>query len=287
MECDLVVQRKEKVSIEIVTPDLALEWITGPSNRQNRPVSKGWVNKLVTDILEGRWELNGETIKFDTEGDLIDGQHRLYAIVEANVPLPMTVVRGLPREVRHTIDIGRKRSLGSIIHMQGVANGNGIVALSRAVIRYQGDLSLTWSGHNSPTDGQILEMVEAKHDQLQAAYSYGTEIQNAVSGSATAHGVLAYMAVNHTKHRSQFESFHDALKSGEMLATGNPALVLRNWYIDPRRERMARDAGQQKYVNVEVRAFNAFMRPGKIITRKALHLNDPVTPMVKIKPDAR
>ena len=64
-----------------VTPHLASKWLQ--KNSCNRPLSQNTVYRYADAILSGEWKLNGDTIRFDSNGTLIDGQHRLHACVKA------------------------------------------------------------------------------------------------------------------------------------------------------------------------------------------------------------
>jgi hypothetical protein len=74
------------VQIIDVDPATAESWLAkNPNNRNLRvPV----VQSYARDMVSGNWMLNGETIKFDQSGKLIDGQHRLSAVVTADVTVP-------------------------------------------------------------------------------------------------------------------------------------------------------------------------------------------------------
>jgi hypothetical protein len=52
-------------------------------NVRNRPLVMSLVEDRVQDILNARWELNGETVIISREGDVLDGQHTLVAVVLA------------------------------------------------------------------------------------------------------------------------------------------------------------------------------------------------------------
>ena len=62
-----------------VGPDLAARWLDG--NTHNRPLKQTLVDRFVRDMQAGRWRLTHQGIAFDADGMLIDGQHRLWAIV--------------------------------------------------------------------------------------------------------------------------------------------------------------------------------------------------------------
>ena len=62
------------------------------------------VKAIRDDILAGRWHPGNNSVAFDTEGVLVDGHHRLKAIVEAKVTVPCLVVLNLPPESLKHID---------------------------------------------------------------------------------------------------------------------------------------------------------------------------------------
>lgn len=76
-----------------------------------RSLNRDTVILYAESMKNNEWLLNGETIIFDEEGKLMDGQHRLSACVESGVPLHTMVMRGVPRRFMPTLDIGRTRSL--------------------------------------------------------------------------------------------------------------------------------------------------------------------------------
>ena len=73
------------MKVETITPKLAEKWME--ANKNNRPLRRSLVGRYAGAIRRGQWELNGESIKFDEDGVLFDGQHRLAAVVEANKPI--------------------------------------------------------------------------------------------------------------------------------------------------------------------------------------------------------
>ena len=62
--------------------------------------------QYAADMKAGRWQLNGEAIKFDKNGHLLNGQHRLHAVVRADTTIQMLVISGLDPETRTTMDSG-------------------------------------------------------------------------------------------------------------------------------------------------------------------------------------
>lgn len=67
-----------------VTPEMASDWLSTRRWPNNRNISRTITAKYLGDIRQGRWKLTRQGLIFDTEGFLIDGQHRLSSL--ANTP---------------------------------------------------------------------------------------------------------------------------------------------------------------------------------------------------------
>lgn len=115
-----------------ITPALALALLE--RNRDNRTVSEMQVERYARDMARGQWPLNNQALGFGADGDLYDGQHRLLAVLHAEVAVEMLVVRGMPAEARATIDQGRARSVGDALRIvDGIENGARTTAYVRAL----------------------------------------------------------------------------------------------------------------------------------------------------------
>lgn len=91
---------------EVALPDLKAIPI-GPKeaaallelNVGNRPFRKKVAESYAKDMKEGRWYPGKQPgLTFDEEGLLVEGQHRLHAVILANVTIPFYIQRGVPRE---------------------------------------------------------------------------------------------------------------------------------------------------------------------------------------------
>jgi hypothetical protein len=114
-----------------ISPDLAREWLEAERPR-NRNVNPNDVAAIARDIADGRWVVNGDAIRF-CNGQLIDGQHRLTAVLEAGKTIRSLVVWGLGTEAFPTIDSGRKRTGADVLASQGEANAATLSATVRLI----------------------------------------------------------------------------------------------------------------------------------------------------------
>lgn len=102
-------------AVETITPAIARAYLA--SNQSNRKVTVTNVKDLAAAIRRGEWRLTHQGIAFSCTGRLLDGQHRLLAVVEAGQPITTVVSRGLPEETFMALDIGKKRSYADVLGM--------------------------------------------------------------------------------------------------------------------------------------------------------------------------
>lgn len=121
---------------EEITPARAAELLA--SNIDNRNLRRDAVAAYARDITEGRWMVSGETIKLDYTGRLIDGQHRLTAVLEAGATVTELVVSGLDPAVQRVIDVNIRRSAADQLRFLGVErNIYEVASAARIAISYE------------------------------------------------------------------------------------------------------------------------------------------------------
>lgn len=146
------------VQIESISPKRAAELLATGANM--RRLRLAWVKRLARAMLAGRWELNGETIKIDTDGRLIDGQHRLSACVMAKKALRTAVMYGSPPGATY-VDIGGVRSAGQLIEARGHRRASVLAAASRVLWFYDGPgVTQQVNGHLAPDRGELADLVD-------------------------------------------------------------------------------------------------------------------------------
>lgn len=126
------------VRVEIITPFRAHEMLK--QNTFNRNLRVGVVEAYAADILNGNWHFNGDPIRFAKDGTLLDGQHRLHAVISANTPVRMVVMRGLTPQQQHTMDTGIRRTLGDALKLRGEKRYANLAAIVRSIAAYQASL---------------------------------------------------------------------------------------------------------------------------------------------------
>ncbi len=117
-----------------VTPEMA-EAFLARNIDNNRCVNKHYVYTWADEMKAGRWRLNGDAIRFSKSGKLIDGQHRLHAVIKAGVAVPFLIVEGVEDAAIMTIDCGKARIMSDTMKMYGINNYTNKAAIIRFVTR--------------------------------------------------------------------------------------------------------------------------------------------------------
>ena len=141
-----------------VTPLIASQWLE--TQEGNRPVKQSVVEKYAMSMRDGEWTETGETIKFDIHNNLIDGQHRLFAVLETEKTLPFEVVWGLPTSARDRMDTGSIRSGSDVLGMHGVSYPRAVFPALGILKSYlAGQLpSIYYSGRNRISNAEAYDM---------------------------------------------------------------------------------------------------------------------------------
>lgn len=106
-----------KTSIENITPTMAAALLANNKGRDvgNRPYRDRYASKLAEAIKRGEWLLTHQGIAICEDGRLLDGQHRLSAIVKAGITVPLSVSRDVSAEAFYGMDQGARRSSADIL----------------------------------------------------------------------------------------------------------------------------------------------------------------------------
>ncbi len=120
---------REAPKIVTVSPEDAMALLE--SNGSNRPLNDQHVRRIARQIVDGKWRFNGDTIKISSTNDILDGQHRLWAIIEAKTPVETIVVRGIEPDAFATIDTLRKPRSGSdVLALLGATSHRSTISVA-------------------------------------------------------------------------------------------------------------------------------------------------------------
>jgi hypothetical protein len=228
------------ISIETITPNTARTMLA--ANTGNRPLTKAIVERYTSDIKNGRWANDGSPIRFAKSGRLLDGQHRLSAVVASGVAIDAVVMRGLDDDAFQTMDTGKARGASDVLAINGAKNFTVAASIAAAWIYY------TACGHPGNKGGAE----KVRNSDVLRVYEQTPEIAEAASFYAGRHwirghiasgmfGVL-YVAACKRGERGVMLQFFNELISPTSLAIGTSVMPLRDRLIEDKasREKMSK-----------------------------------------------
>lgn len=237
-----------------VTPELARLWLE--FNVNNRNVNPSRVAQIARDMTAGLWKQNGDSIRFDREGRLIDGQHRLLAVIESGRPLSTFVVRGLEPDAQTTIDTGQARSAGQQLHLLGFSNSTKAASVVVTLWRLIHAADKVWAVSNMPSKAEQIEFAVGNRGTITKAVDYGSEAWRELRAKISAYGAAAAF-IELSGRAEEFSDFHTTLVRGTNLAAGDPRLEYRNRLVKSKSIKSAWDT--QAWAAMTVKAFNAYV----------------------------
>lgn len=251
-----------------VTPELAQKWLE--RNTRNRGLRDSVVQKYAEDMKAGRWMVTGDAIAFDTNGDVINGQHRLWAVFSSKMTIRMLVVFDLDPDAVRVLDDHLKRSLVDVMHISnpGVSVGNKHAATARMMM-----FNLTRTDRNaaaSKTTRQEQMTFLEKH--LPAIDFAIRECFKSKTVKLLTHtSICATIArASYTQNKERLIHFAHVIISGMPEGEDDKAaIIFRNWLVrlESQNVRAARDVIYRKCE----RALNAFLKKEQLQTLYESH----------------
>lgn len=241
-----------------VTPELAEKWLK--QNTRNRRIRDRVAIAYARDMEAGRWAENGEAIKFAADGTLLDGQHRLNAIVLAGVTVTMLVITGLANATQETMDAGSKRTTSDAFSLRGETNFSILSSVAKRVWMWdQGDFRFTGA---APTTAECAALLEERPD-LRRSADIGARVRQSFkplppSITGTAHHLFTRLDANEAVW------FFQRVADGAELPKGHPVLTLRARAVADAAEQ--RNNRADRHMAYLIRTWNA-VREGRPLTR--------------------
>lgn len=217
---------KITMAIETITPERASELLA--TNSHNRNIRPAAVTRLAAAIKRGEWKLNGDAIRIGSDGVLLDGQHRLTAIVRAGVPVQSIVVSGVSPDAFATIDTDAcPRNAADVLHVSGAKSATAVASVAKMLHIYKATGNpVSTTATAMPTTQQVVASSSANTDVQDAVswvYGRGKWCKTFLGPSISGFCRVLFMRDN----RDAATTFFDSLNSGLDLHEGSPVALLR------------------------------------------------------------
>jgi len=213
-----------------LTPDVAAQWLER-FNTSNRKIQTTHVNSIARDIRAGNWMMNAQPIAFagdPSTGDatLLNGQHRLEAVVKADAGIEVMIATGIAQEAFATFDMHARHT-----HRKYIAKGDERVLAAAAKLQWRVDNEMAPGDRSAPSATEIEVTIKA-HPELMDAFPVSRKKEMQEIGSA---GILTFFIAHIRRQDDQLsEVFLQQMMNGEGLMRGNPLIKIRAKLIGKR-----------------------------------------------------
>lgn len=218
-----------RMAVVEITPTIATEWLklnTGNFRKRN----PDRITLYMKEVLSGNWELNGSAIKFgfNEAGDeiLVDGQHRLEAVVKSGKSIMSLVIWGVSELSPQ--DDGMPRTMAQRLSKAGFPQSSTVSSTARAIIAYQYG---KWGDSVWPvgtmTNSEILSFAVDNRERLLNAVRVARKCSGMPQSTVA---VLAYIGSGDglASENRTVQWFVEGLVRGTDLTECDAVLHLRN-----------------------------------------------------------
>lgn len=252
-----------RCKIEKVGPAMAQALLK--KNEHNRPLRKSVVARYATAMANDEWLLNGEAVVVGHDGSLLDGQHRLLAVIEADTEVEMLIVRGVQASTFHTFDSGTKRGVSDALSIRGEVNTH--ILARTLVIGCRAEHGTLHSTTLPPSVTECLNFLD-RYPQATDSAKLLTQLNPWPRGSKA--GTLAglHLLFSLSKYGPEIaEMFISDLRNGESMGKGDPVYTLRT-RIELSQLKVNQLMKPIDYMAIVIKAWNAFVKDERIFTLK-------------------
>lgn len=270
---DFAIPTRKKIRL---TPRIAT--ILLEANGSNRPVVQARVNSYARQMAADQWRYNpaDTAIAVDWNGDLLNGQHRLWAVIDSGAAIYVDLVTGVDPSLFAVMDTGKARSGADVLSISGQSNAVQLTAMLAWQWRYdtahdKENNGIRMNYAANPTNAQLVEILKAHPKMGQYALSFSgmrpkSLLSPSVAGWVRYH-LLSIDAVSGAE-------FWEMLALGANLPEDHPVAVLRNALM----AKMSTPRSKQHYahtIGLVFKAWNLWVL-GRKVQRIYLSKGEPI-----------
>lgn len=256
----------------LVTPQLAAEWL-GMNIEINRSVRDAKVASIARDIKNGAWRITHQAIAFDWHGKLIDGQHRLRAIVKSEMPTKVWVFRGLDPHYFTVIDSGSARTASDALKKHGIKNTAAVAAGVRLVLKHRNQhrTSRLHTKKFLNSHSEIEQYALNNFETCSEAAAFAASV-NRESKLIRCASTVGFLLLCHEKNNPDL--FHEGMRFigrvavGADLPRGSVELALRK-YLESTTPRTHNLNSTDFSLAILIKAFNHYLTGEPMLNFKA------------------
>ena len=149
-----------------MTPQWASQ-LLGQTKQKNRKFKRRHLERLTSTIQSGNWYITAQGIALDNQNNILDGQHRLAAIVRAEKPIQIMLGRNLDPAIFNVVDTGATRTAGDALDILGSNKGKTVAAALKNYQLYYQYPKCKWTGNHTPAHTDVTKLYNLHKDYVE------------------------------------------------------------------------------------------------------------------------
>jgi hypothetical protein len=219
----------------------------------------------------------------DTGGVLVDGQHRLAAIIEADLAVEMTVFSDVGPDTFDVLDTGKRRNAADVLAIEGEKSTTLLAAMVRTVWLYRNRPEASWSGGSAAVTNHQIVQTLAANPKIRDFVPVADRIAAETGMIKSAAGAASYL-VEQANKRAKMEDWYEGIIDGAGLAKTDPRLMFRRTMFAMARRQagvVQRRRDTREHLALYLKAFNAWAGHETLTTLR-FTAREPVPAIAKI-----
>ena len=227
------------VAVEYISPQKATAYLE-KNFSTNRKLSVKNVSTHMSAMQNKEWTVSTDCIGFDTKGRLINGQHRLTAVIKTQTTQPFIVVRNLPPQTAQILDLGKKRQMHERLTIAGNSMSLNMCSIVRNAMTNYTSNSTGIMQYSEPQHDTKVYNIYSKHSQFfdLLAEKHLTTPSLFAAAAVKIYAEMPQIAFEHARSKSQIGFVHGmepldrALHFIQLACTGSSPGYLTNPNFD-------------------------------------------------------
>ena len=195
-------------------------------------------------MLKGNWVFDGQPIRMTESGTVLDGQHRLSAIVLSETSQEFLVVSGIKSDAFKVMDTGKNRSSGDVLGIKGYEHSTNLSSIAKLIISHNNNLN-GGRGNDKISNTDVLDFIEKNENLmvlLKGSQKYYKEFQRVLPLSQ----IVFYRYIFSKKDVVASDDFWSKVCFGLGLEDKSPTKALRNLLIKDKLSKTSLPAKEKK-----------------------------------------
>lgn len=207
-----------------ITPQMAKDWLE-KSDPNYRPLDVNRITQYCRSMREGKWSYTGESIKLNCDGSVVDGQHRLHAVVQTGISIVSEVIEGIVDI--DDIDTGKPRKLSDVLRVKGYVNVNVLAASLARLYEYSENRS---ADNVHATGVSVLLQFLKQCPSITSSVAFIEKHRNKHLFLRGAYAVVTHYCTQRSDKELSTQFFTELI-TGDNLSSTDATYVLREYLI--------------------------------------------------------